>query len=199
MEIRSMTGISIYESNTATNAEQLIIEALKSGADLSGANLIGANLRDANLRDAYLGGANLIGAYLGDANLSGANLSGANLVGAYLGEARNITFVPLACPSDGEFTGWKKVQDKLIELRIPAEAKRSSATTEKCRCEKALVVAITDIDTGDAITEIVNCNHTTTIYRVGDTVFPDSFDDNRWNECSNGIHFFINKESAINY
>ena len=110
-----------------------------------------------------------------------------------------MLFIPLSCPSDGEFTGWKKVDGKLIELRIPSDAKRSSAATEKCRCDKALVVSITDIETGDEITEVVNHNYTDTTYRVGETVYPDSFDSNRWEECSHGIHFFTNKESAINY
>lgn len=27
----------------------------------------------------------------------------------------------------------------------------------------------------------------------------DSFDEDRWNECSHGIHFFINKQEAIDY
>ena len=36
-------------------------------------------------------------------------------------------------------------------------------------------------------------------YKVGELVIPDSFDENRWNECSHGIHFFINKQNAINY
>lgn len=36
-------------------------------------------------------------------------------------------------------------------------------------------------------------------YRVGETVVPDSFDEDRWNECSNGIHFFITKQEAIDY
>ena len=185
-----------------------------SGVNLSGANLYGANLSDVNLSGANLYGANLYsaslyradlyradlsGADLYGANLYGANLYGANLYGADLSGAKNIPFVPTACPSDGEFTGWKKVDGKLIELRIPTDAKRSSATTEKCRCDKASVVSITDIKTGDKINEIINHNYTDTIYRVGEMVYPDSFDEDRWQECSNGIHFFTNKESAINY
>ena len=31
------------------------------------------------------------------------------------------------------------------------------------------------------------------IYRKGETILPDSFDDNRWETCSNGIHFFITR------
>ena len=30
-------------------------------------------------------------------------------------------------------------------------------------------------------------------------VYPDAFDEDRFNECSNGIHFFIDKQLAINY
>ena len=27
----------------------------------------------------------------------------------------------------------------------------------------------------------------------------DNFDDDRWRECAPGIHFFMNKENALNY
>ena len=104
------------------------------------------------------------------------------------------------CPSDGAFVGWKEVSGKLIKLEIPENAKRSSATTYKCRCEFAKVLAITDTDGTNPIDEIINtsqCHQVT--YKVGEMVYPDSFDDNRWEECSHGIHFFINKQDAINY
>ena len=223
MEIKAINDEIIFKSDK-DNIKDVIIEAVECdanlrGAYLSGANLSGANLCGANLRGAYLSGAdlsganlrgaNLIGASLScadlivaniyDANLSGADLSGANLGDANLGGAKNIPFIPIACPSDGDFTGWKKVDGKLIELRIPEDAKRSSATTAKCRCDKALVMSISDIETKEQYAETTNYNYKETTYRVGEMVYPDSFDDDRWNECSHGIHFFINKESAINY
>jgi len=37
------------------------------------------------------------------------------------------------------------------------------------------------------------------IYKVGKIVEVESFDEDRWNECSRGIHFFMNKELAIQY
>ena len=70
----------------------------------------------------------------------------------------------------------------------------------KCRCDKAKVLEITDCNGNNPINEIENDSqehHVT--YKVGEMVYPDSFDENRWNECSNGIHFFINKQDAINY
>jgi hypothetical protein len=180
------------------------------GADLSGANFCEANLRGAslyvanlcraNLCEANLCEANLCYADLYCANLYGADLRGANFCGSGLRGAKNTPFISLACPSEGSFIGWKKVSGKLVKLEIPEDAKRSSATTNKCRCDKAKVLAITDLDGGNPIDEIVNTGYSPNItYKVGEMVYPDSFDENRWNECSHGIHFFIHKQEAINY
>ena len=136
------------------------------------------------------------GANLGDANLRGANLGDADLRGA-----KEIPFIPFACPSDGAFIGWKKVSRYLIKLEIPEDARRSSATGRKCRCDKAKVLDITCISNDMPLTlsEITNFNYAKTTYKVGEMVYPDSFDEDRWNECSHGIHFFINKQEAIDY
>ena len=170
-----------------------------SGADLSGANLLGANLLGANLSGADLRGADLSFANLLGADLRSADLRSANLSGADLSFAENIPYIHLSCPSEGSFTAWKKVDGKLIELEIPSDARRSSATTEKCRCDKARVISITDIKSNEQIPEIINYKHTETLYKVGEMVYPDSFDEDRYKECSNGIHFFIDKQLAINY
>ena len=170
------------------------------GADLTGADISWADLADANLKEANLKDANLKGAILSGANLKGANLERVILDMAYLVGAKNIPFIPLACPSEGAFTGWKKVYGYfLIKLQIPEDARRSSATTRKCRCDKAKVLDITSLDGEEHYDEVVNYNYKKTTYKVGEMVYPDSFDENRWNECSHGIHFFINKEDAINY
>lgn len=126
--------------------------------------------------------------------------SGANLRGANLFYVKNVQYIPFACPSDGAFIAWKKVEGKLVKLYIPEDAKRSSATTNKCRCDKAKVLSITDLEGNNPIDEVLNTaqNHQV-LYKVGEMVYPDSFDEDRWNECSHGIHFFINKQEAINY
>ena len=138
-------------------------------------------------------------AYLRDADLRGAYLGGADLRGAYLGGAKGDPYIPFACPSDGAFIGWKKVNGKLVKLEIPEDARRCSATSQKCRCDKAKVLAITDTDGRNPIQSIFNNSYSGVTYKVGEMVYPDRFDENRWNECSNGIHFFINKQDAINY
>ena len=201
--------------NRANLANANLANAYLRGANLANANLIGANLANAdligaNLRDAELAGANLSDADLYRANLTQANLSDANLYNtnlekvildmAYLVGAKNIPYIPLSCPSEGAFVAWKKVEGKyLVKIQIPEDARRLSATTRKCRCDKAMVLDITSLDGEEHYNEVVNYNYTTTIYKVGEMVYPDSFDENRWNECSNGIHFFINKEEAISY
>ena len=69
----------------------------------------------------------------------------------------------------------------------------------KCRCDKAKVLDIENIKTGLKVMEVRSNYDSKFIYRVGEIVSVDNFDDDRWNECAPGIHFFMNKESAINY
>ena len=147
--------------------------------------------------------ADLRGADLSGADLSGANLSGANLREAELENIKvnaNTSGYHLVCPEKGSFIGFKKVFNYIIELEIPSGAKRSSATSRKCRCEYAKVLSITNIDgTDSGLTSITNNNYDITLYKVGEMVYPNSFDEDRWNECSNGIHFFITRQEAVYY
>ena len=182
------------------------------GADLRGADLYRADLREANLRgadlrgvdlsgaDLYradLRGADLFGADLYRANLRGADLRGADLYRADLREAKGLP--PIACPDTGAFVAWKKLSGgKIAKLLIPEDAERSSAATRKCRASKAQVLTIYDYD-GREIQEGRSMNDFSYFYRVGETVEPDSWDPDRWNECSNGIHFFVTRQEAEEY
>ena len=167
------------------------------GADLQDAYLPCANLKGANLQGANLRGANLQGTELYRADLQGADLRGANLYGA-----NNVPLLPWTSivPECGSFVGWKKVGAYIIKLKILDDAKRSNATGRKCRCSAAEVLEIQNLDgTKAEISEIYNDNYCGTNYAVGKIVTPDSFDDNRWNECSHGIHFFITRQEAVDY
>ena len=185
-------------------------------ADLRGAYLCEVNLREANLYEADLCGANLCGANLYQANLYQADLCGADLRGANLYQAdlrgtENIpTYVcPLVCPEEGSFIGFKKailfnsdIPDKshvIVKLKILENAKRSSATTRKCRCSEAEVISITSLNGNYSLTKAFSSFNPEFIYEVGKIVAVDNFDENRWNECSTGIHFFITRDEAVNY
>ena len=162
------------------------------GADLRGADLRGANLRDADLRDANLCDADLRGA-----NLCGADLRGADLRGANLCDAKGCY---LSCPTEGSFIGWKKASGHIVKLRIPEDARRSSATGHKCRCDKAYVMEIQNMDGTKATEDTVRSDHDKNfVYTVGATVEVPDFDDNRWSECAPGIHFFIDRRAAVEY
>ena len=138
----------------------------------------------------------LSNANLSYADLRGADLSGADLSGATANENTSFFFNQLP---DGEFIGWKKGKnDTLVKLKITENAKRSSATTLKCRCSEAFVIGIED-KKGNSIEKTTSQYDNNFIYEVGKIVKVDNFDEDRWNECSSGIHFFISKEMARSY
>ena len=173
-----------------------------SDADLRGADLFGANLRGANLSDADLFGANLRGANLRNADLRNADLCRADLCGASIDQMMwNIytVFYPLQCPESGSYIGYKKASGLVVELEIPADARRSSATSRKCRASKAKVLSITDINGNPAGGQVKSNYDPNFVYAIGETVEVTDFDDNRWNECSTGIHHFITRAEAVIY
>ena len=198
----NLSGMNLSGANlTGANlASAILICANLKGANLKNANLYRADLSWANLEGADLTNANLEYAILYSANLDGSFVAGAKVHGSNLNGAKNIPFILQSCPSEGAFTAWKKVDGYfLVKLQIPEDARRLSATTRKCRCDKAMVLDITSLDGNEHYDEVTNNNYKETIYKVGEMVYPDSFDENRWNGCSTGIHFFVNKEDAIKY
>ena len=169
-------------------------------ADLSHTVLSHAFLIDTILENTNLSNAHLAYADLTNADLSDTILENANLRGIKLTYATNIPFLPYACPSHGSFIAFKKAGDFIIVLEIPEDAKRLSATSRKCRCDKAKVLEIQELDgTKTDLTEIRSDFDSDFIYRVGEIVTEPNFDEDRWKECSRGIHFFINREEAVQY
>jgi hypothetical protein len=185
----NLSGINVYGANL-------------SYADLEGSDLSYNDLRYADLRYTDLSYANLSYAELHEINLSGANLSGANLSyadlrGACLSDIvynETTAFFALQCPEEGAFIGWKKCErEVIVKLLIPEDAKRSSATSRKCRASKAIVLEVIGAE------KAVSKNDMNFIYEVGKEMIPDSFDEDRWNECSHGIHFFLTRNEAERY
>lgn len=171
-----------------------------SNTDLRYANLRCAILRDSDLSHTNLSHTDLSYTDLSYTDLSHADLSYINLCGADLHGAKGVPYVPMVCPEEGDFIGWKKAGDKIVKLRIPEDALRSSATTRKCRCNKAEVIEIYNIDGTIADERIISSSYDQSFtYEVGKTVEVQDFDTDRWEECTRGIHFFINRQEAINY
>ena len=207
MLFRSGANLSDADLRCANLSDADLRCANLRNADLRGANLSDADLRCANLSDADLRCANLSDADLRGANLSDADLRNADLCRADLCEASidqmmwNIytVFYPLQCPESGSYIGYKKASGLVVELEIPADARRSSATSRKCRASKAKVLSITDINGNPAGGQVKSNYDPNFVYAIGETVEVTDFDDNRWNECSTGIHHFITRAEAVIY
>jgi len=176
----------------------LSVSALR-GIDLSYSNLCGTKFLASDCSDAKFTGCSTD--YYTD-------FTYANLI-----HSIDVTFVPMACPETGEFIGWKRVKNYLVKLKIPEDAKRSSATSYKCRCDKAFVLGIYNLDGSDADLDELNVvarglmvggvkfeQITAPItYKVDEIAYADSFDEDRWDECSHGIHFFTEYSMARQY
>lgn len=196
----------------------ILTRAFLKNADLSEANLAFAVLNEAYLFEANLKYAVFTNSCLTDTNLSGANLTSAILRSTNLKEAiledvilkhamlpntEYLPFISLNLP-EGEFIGYKKLWHHqayyIIKLKILADSKRSRAISDKCRCDKAFVLEIQNLDGSKSdLKEITNYNFTPCTYKVGEIVEADSWDENRFNECSHGIHFFLDRQRAVNY
>jgi uncharacterized protein YjbI with pentapeptide repeats len=143
------------------------------------------------------------------------NATGLSLFGtsAKISDCTNVP-CPMACPSNGSFIGWKKgrvinkdgkERDCIIKLEIPETAKRSSATSRKCRADKVKVLEIQYLNgrkyPADTVAfPLFKSPATDTQYVVGKiTKCSEKFETNRWKECASGIHFFITYEEALKY
>ena len=136
--------------------------------------------------------ANLSKADLSRANLYRANLYRANLSGAI--DIPKLIAAQLSITPKGNLVGWKKCRDKVIvKLLVPQRARRSNATGRKCRAEYVQVLKIFGAEIG------ISNYCINTIYRVGKEVRCDEWNEDRWQECGGGIHFFLTREEAENY
>ena len=219
IEIKSIFGKLLFEFECENNTVKKTVEkAIESSADLSSAdlsfadlsfanlrfaNLRSADLRSANLRSADLSFANLRYANLRSADLRYADLSSANLSYAnlsYADQNEGTLFLSIACPEEGSFIAYKKARGKIVKLMVTEDAKRSSATTLKCRASKAQTISIENIDGTPYDQNFISSDYDSSfIYKIGEVVEVTNFDEDRWNECAPGIHFFLSKELAKQY
>jgi len=113
----------------------------------------------------------------------------------------------ITCPSHGSFIGWKKICSEngkplLAKLEIPADARRTSGNSRKCRANKVKVLSITSlIGLGEdvPIGYSYYYKEQKIIYRVGETVIVDNYNDSQDIICAGGIHFFLTREEALAY
>lgn len=177
-------------------------------ADLSGCKLKNAWFQNSSLHGAILRDADMESCMLRKADMRECDIRGANLYCAVLEKAKlkgiisdeKTQYFRLYCPEKGAFLGYKKCCfDRIAELLIPGDAKRSSATLNTCRCSKAKVLIIKSVDCSTYYEEAWSLVDEEFVYRKGEWVEVPDFDEDRWNDSTTGIHFWMTREEAIGY
>lgn len=177
-------------------------------ADMRYTSIAHALCEECTFRNTDLRYADMRGAAMRYNDLSGADIRYANLFSAVLEHAKlegilsnnETKFFKLHCPEKGAFLGYKKCfNDRLVQLLIPADAKRTSATLSSCRCSKAKVLTIKSFDYQEEFDEAWSLVNEDFVYRKGQWVEVSDFDEDRWNDSTTGIHFWLTREEAKNY
>ena len=171
-------------------------------ADLRYACAISTGFEGCDFESAILRWANLKHADLEGVDLKYADISYARLSGALMKDIEvntDTTGYALACPEKGSFIGYKKAGKCIVELLILDDSKRVSATSARCRTDKARVLEIRDIETNALVDEVCSDYDSNFVYKTGEIICVKDFDNDRWNTFTTGIHFFISKDEAMNY
>ena len=219
---RDFTGLDLKNIVFTSESEDDLLDL--TGANFRDCNLSFAEFHYCNVKGAEFGGADLKGCGFYNCHFgSSPVLNGVEMCADIL-EERYVNLAESLMPlfsidnilveldtTGQELIGYKALavtrpsdeKRKLViaKLLIPTDAKRVVFNDGKCRCEKARVMAIYSIDKklsyGCAYAFIYNRHGL--VYKVGEEVCPDKFDDCAKRVCSNGIHFFLTEEEAINY
>lgn len=184
-------------------------------ADFSGANLVGCSLPYVNLYGANFRGANLFhacffGAQLEKADFTGANLYETDLRRAKLRGAVGIGYIPQKIPSHGAFIAWKLVtldiearlheKPAIVKLRIPEDARRLEIINGECKASKVEVLEIQTTE-GEPLPDAVaySIKDGRTEYKAGTVIEVPDYVDDRFNEHSPGIFFYLERDQAVHY
>ena len=183
--------------NDADLGDNKFTEADFTNCDFTDAQIFDSDFREVTFTNVKFNGANANGADFRNAELENCEF-------AHIHYDESTAGFAMACPETGAFTAYKKAhlyncESCIVQLEVPADALRSSATTRKCRVSKAKVVAVYDFD-GKSLKKNAYSNHTKSfVYRIGKMVEVQNFDKDRWHECAPGIHCFITKREAELY
>lgn len=184
---------------------------LHPGSDLSYQNLIKVEFKDLDLRNINFNYSNLCKCIFINCDLSGSNFKNCNVTGVEFINTKlnNVLYNEwtaglLPITAEGRIIGYKKAitlqgEEVVIKLEIPEDSFRCNATSRKCRCNKAKVIYIENIEENKRFTSAVSSQDKNFIYTVNEMIEVKNYDKNRWNEYCPSIHFFLTKKEAKNY
>ena len=188
---------AIGENINFSNAN--LMGSIFTGSRFEHVNFDSADLRKALLKNCDMRYANFHNADCRGTKFSCTIMECSNHEGIIIDDATEN--YRMHCPEKGAFLGYKKCfNDLLVTLLIPADARRVCSTTRPCRCDKAKVINITSFDFKEHYKEAWSlCASTDFKYTLGEYVYPDSFNPDRWMESTHGIHFWMTPEEAMAY
>ncbi|MBM6991428.1 pentapeptide repeat-containing protein [Mobilibacterium timonense] len=181
--------------------------------DLTGADMDGDNVHKVWFKDCPMHAVKLTNCDATEAtfrwiDLTDGDISGTNIFCSLLEYAKldglkyddRTQYYKLRCPETGPFIGWKCCTEwRVVQLLIPADAKRVSATANTCRCSKAKVLSIKSIDETVSYTWAQSTVDSDFYYEVGKWAIPSGFQEDRWMDSSPGIHFFMERQECVDY
>ena len=165
---------------------------------------------DCDIKEMKLNNCLVRGASFRGNDMEGIDLSGANIYAAVLEDATNqdkviidddTRWYKMRCPEEGPFIAWKCCTElRVVQLLVPADAKRCQATMETGRVSKAKVLSIKSIDETQKWDWAQSTVDPDFYYEVGKWIEPaNGFQEDRWKDSSPGIHFFMERQQCVDY
>ena len=197
-----------YDLSDMNFSHSNFINVNLSNINFCSSQLVNVLLDDCNLQNANLKDSNLERASLRRANLTKVDISGARLYAAVLENAilddiifdDNTKNFRIHCPEKGAFIAYKKgLNNLIVKLLIPSDSRRVSSTMNCCRCDKAKVLEIKNFEGTKFFDEAWSTVAEGFCYKLGEWVYAENFNEDRWYDSTGGIHFWMTEEEAKAY
>lgn len=178
---------------------------IKGGTNFENAQLNSADLTAAELTACRLYHANMKNTILTSTKFTKCDMRDVNLKYSYKNCTKfketkfsNNSFkypIPTMCPEYGSFIAWTTKVDEyddfwFVKLQIPEDAKRLTTSDNTCRCSKAKIISIENLDGNIKVNSIYVEDDE--IWTVGDIIEVKDFNDNETDE-GGGIEFRITR------
>ena len=143
-------------------------------------------------------------------DMEGIDISGTDIYASVLEDAHNqdkviyneeTRWYKMSCPEEGPFIAWKCCTDlRVVQMLVPADAKRCMATLETGRVSKVKVLSIKSIDETQSYEWAQSTVDQDFYYEKGKWLEPaNGFQEDRWKDSSPGIHFFLDRQQCVDY
>ena len=181
------------------------------GANMDSCNIFGTWFFENNsMKNVKLTNSDMREAGMRRVDMSGMDISGSNVYAACFEYTKqdgliydeNTEWYEMKCPPEGEaFICWKCCTDlRVVQMLVPRDAKRVMATQETGRTNKVKVLSIKSIDESESFDWAQSTVDPDFYYDVGQWLEPaNGFEEDRWRDSSQGIHFFLERQQCVNY